>query len=68
MIPSARIGVLYCVNSVFLIRPPAVANARYWPSVKSRVGITAITRSPSRSGSTLTSALPRAVRAPSGSS
>ncbi len=68
MIPSARIGVLYCVNSVFLTRPPAVANARYLPSLKSRVGITAITFSPSRSGSTLTSALPRDAREPSGSS
>ncbi len=68
MIPSARIGVLYLMNSVFLTRPFAVAKARNLPSLKSRVGITAITRSPSASGSTLTSALPRAVREPSGSS
>ena len=56
------------MNSVFLTRPLAVAKTRYLSSLKSRVGITAITRSPSASGSTLTSARPFEVRDPSGSS
>ena len=68
MIPSALIFVLYARNSVFLIWPPAVAKTRNLSSLKSRVGITAMTRSPSRSGSTFTSACPLWVREPSGSS
>ena len=68
MIPSALIGVLYAISSVFLMVPLRVANTRYLVSVKSRVERTACTRSPSRSGSTLTSARPFAVREASGSS
>ena len=45
-----------------------VAKTRYLPSVKSRVESTDWMRSPSRSGSTLTSARPFAVREASGSS
>ena len=56
------------MNSVFLIIPLRVAKTTYLPSEKSRVASTAWTRSPSRSGSTLTSARPFAVREASGSS
>ena len=48
--------------------PLRVANTRYLPSLKSRVERTDWTRSPSRSGSRLTSARPFAVREASGSS
>ena len=68
MMPSALIGVLYAMNSVFLTMPLRVANTRYLPSVKSRVESTDCTLSPSRSGSTLTRARPFAVRDASGSS
>ena len=68
MIPSALIGVLYLCSSVFLTVPLRVANSRYGASEKSRVERTDWTRSPSRSGSRLTSARPFAVRCASGSS
>ena len=48
--------------------PARVANTRYFVSLKSRVERTDWIRSPSRSGSTFTSARPFAVREASGSS
>ena len=68
MMPSALIGVLYLANSVFLTVPFFVAKTRYLDSAKSRVESTDWMRSPSRSGRTLTSARPFAVRCASGSS
>ena len=65
--PSRRL-LSYSAIAVFFTIPCLVANTKYWLSGKSRVVITAVGCSSSASGSTFTSALPRDVREPTGSS